>query len=148
MDGLNRPAVTPAPRSIAWVARGVVTKRASSGRDRRRGPVGQRQHVPAALGRQLRAGEALEVALGQVGRDDEGDRQRDAPVALGLLQRRGVALEDPLVLLGTPIRRRICPTAPPSVLADGPSSQVWPRSSPALGWVLIGSSAPATTNSS
>ena len=30
MDGLNRPAVTPAPRSMAWVARGVVTNRASS----------------------------------------------------------------------------------------------------------------------
>src|SRR5690349_14733675 len=30
IDGLKRPTVTPAPRSIAWVARGVVTNRASS----------------------------------------------------------------------------------------------------------------------
>ncbi len=30
MDGRNRPAVTPAPRSIACIARGVETNRASS----------------------------------------------------------------------------------------------------------------------
>src|SRR6476646_9798131 len=33
IDGLNRPTATPAPRSIPWVARGVVTNRVSSAAD-------------------------------------------------------------------------------------------------------------------
>ncbi len=53
--GLNRPRLTPAPRTMAWVARGVVMNRSSSAAAGSLAVRGQRHRRPAALCRAGRA---------------------------------------------------------------------------------------------
>ena len=87
-------------RSIAWVARGVVTNRTSSAAADGATPPGERQAWPDPVEADRLPGEPDETALGQVLRDREGQHRRHALAALGLLERRRVTLEDLLVLLG------------------------------------------------
>ena len=51
-DGLKWPTLTPEPRSIAWVARGVLTNRVSSAAAVPAACVGHRQRAPHAIGPQ------------------------------------------------------------------------------------------------
>ena len=99
MDGRNRPMLMPEPRSIAWIARGVEMKRTSSaaaGSTLWSGRV-IALHTPSAC----TPGPAIRTSspVGQIVADRQGERRREPFITLCLLERRGMALEDPLSVL-------------------------------------------------
>ena len=120
MDGRNRPAVTPEPRTIACVARGVVTNRVSSAA----GGEHCGRPAPACSRPRPHAGSDHppgQLAVGEILLDREGDREGDSLVVLGLLERGGVALEDPLIRpRARRSRRRTAGPARRRSAADGP----------------------------
>ena len=121
--GRNLPTPAASPRTIAWVARGVATKRISSALAEGCWPSDSAQvaHAP----RLTRCGrvDAHEPAVAEVVADGEPDRDRQAHPAPGLGQGRGVALEDALAASRDSDSWRSIPEASPAG-PDGPGTQV------------------------